>query len=119
VTAEQRGFQHGTDALVRRVDRRLATLRLAARPQEVALAERLAASLRDLIVATAGASAADRALVRAAVHRFALRRDLPYPGRSLIADLRMVNRTALDLGRADLVVAHDALQPAPPRSIDA
>ncbi len=115
----EHGFQHGTDVLVRQVDRRLATLRLAARPQEVALAERLAASLRGLIVATAGASAADRARVRAAVHRFALRRDLPYPGRSLTADLRLVNQTALDLGRGDLVVAHDGPLADPARAVDA
>ena len=58
MTAERGGRQPGTDALIRQVDRRLAVVRAAARPLETQLAERLAATLRVLVAATAGSSAA-------------------------------------------------------------
>ena len=61
--------QHDTEVLVRKVDNRLATLRMAPGRYDVALAELLASSLRALVVATNRASAADRARVRAAVPR--------------------------------------------------
>jgi hypothetical protein len=56
--------------------------------------------------ATATASATDRARVRAAVHYFVLRRTRR-PVRSLRKDLCIVNGTARQLGRDDLVVAAD------------
>jgi hypothetical protein len=113
VITEQGGPQAGTDVLIRQVDRRLAALRAAAEPQETQLAERLAATLRVLVAATAGASAADRARVRAAVHCFTrFTRDARYdrrPHRSLAADLGVVNRISRDLGREDLLISYDGL----------
>lgn len=89
-------------------------LRVDPAGRDLTLAERLAASLRALVVATTQASAADRARVRAAVHYFVLRRDGRYdrsPRRTLVDDLRVVNQTARELGRDDLVVALDGLVP--------
>lgn len=106
----ERGFQHDTDVLIRHVDAHLALLRLGFGGGELALAERLAACLRELIVSTTEASAADRARVRAAIHYFVLRNDgrgKREPIRPLCAAQRVINETALHLGRADLVVAAD------------
>jgi hypothetical protein len=114
VITDQGGPQPGTDVLIRQVDRRLAALRTVATSQEVPLAERLAATLRALVVATGGASAADRARVRAAVRFFT--RDARYdrrPPRSLAADLDVVNRVARDLGREDLLIEYDGLVAGP------
>ncbi|WP_173076426.1 hypothetical protein [Phytohabitans rumicis] len=103
-----RGFQHDTDVLVHQVERHLVLLRLSGRTgHDLTLAERLATSLRELIVSTTRASAADRARVRAAVHYFVLRRESRsdrLPARSLTADQRVVNEIARALGRDDLVV---------------
>jgi hypothetical protein len=107
VTALNHNFQHDTDVLIRQVDNHLASLLMTPGQHDVELAERLAASLRALVVATARASAADRARVRAGVHYFVLRRDTRHdrrPARSLTEDLRVVNRIARDLGRDDLVI---------------
>jgi hypothetical protein len=103
VGVSQRGFQHDTDVLIRQVDNHMTTLR-ATPGCDLGLAERLAEALRALVVATARASAADRARVRAAVHYFVVRRDRR-PGRSLGEDLRVINRAARDIGREDLTVA--------------
>ncbi|MEV7226376.1 MULTISPECIES: hypothetical protein [Polymorphospora] len=106
MTGIQRNFQHDTDVLIRQVDNHLAVLRTAD-AGDLGLAERLAASLRDLVVSTTRASAADRAWVRAAVHYFVLRREGRHRGRSirsLTADQRVINEIALALGRPDLVV---------------
>jgi hypothetical protein len=114
VGVSQRGFQHDTDVLIRQVDNHMTTLRAAPGPYDVTLAERLAEALRALVVATARASAADRARVRAAVHYFVLRRDLSRdrrPGRPLDEDRRVINRAARDIGRDDLVVTDDGLVP--------
>lgn len=103
----RRGFEHDTDVLVRQVDTHLALLRLGGSGDELTLAERLAGSLRELIVSTTRASAVDRARVRAAVHYFVLRRESRtdrLPPRSLTADQRVVNEIAVALGRHDLVV---------------
>jgi hypothetical protein len=101
-----RGFKHDSEMLIQQVDRQLALLRAARLPHEAALAERLAACLRELIDSTTRASAADRARVRAAVHYFVLRngRHDRHAARSLVADQRVVNEIATGLGRADLVV---------------
>jgi hypothetical protein len=114
MTVVSRGFQHDSDVLTRQVDRQLALLRAAPPSPESALAERLAACLRELIESTTRASASDRARVRAAVHYFVLRsghhhhhhrhHDRAPTQRSLVADQRVVNEVALHLGRPDLVV---------------
>jgi hypothetical protein len=110
MTVVSRGFQHDSDVLTRQVDRQLALLRAASPSPESALAERLAACLRELIESTTRASASDRARVRAAVHYFVLRsghhrhHDRAPAQRSLVADQRVVNEVALHLGRPDLVV---------------
>jgi hypothetical protein len=104
MTAVHRGFHHETDVLIRRVDAQLARLRSARTAQDVDLAERLVASLRQLILATTHASAADRARVRAAVHYFVFRRAGRRSIRPLIADLLVVNDVARRLGRPDLCV---------------
>ncbi|MDG4802236.1 hypothetical protein [Micromonospora sp. WMMD980] len=100
MTVDERGFRPGTDVLIRKVDSRLATLRGGLRGTELELAEELARQLRELVVATARSSAADRALVRAAVHYFVLRResrDARLPVRSLADAQRVVDRTARHL----------------------
>ena len=106
MTEATRGFQHDSEMLIQQVDRQLALLRSVRLPHEAALAERLAACLRELIASTTRASAADRARVRAAVHYFALRngRNDRHAARSLLADQRVVNEIALGLGRGDLVI---------------
>ncbi|MEV1286978.1 hypothetical protein [Micromonospora sp. NPDC049679] len=119
MTGVERGFQHDTDVLVRLVDSQLAILRNRCRGADLALADAIAASLRELIVCTTRASAVDRARVRAGVHYFVLREGRPgrRGGRSLSADQRVVNEIALRLGRPDLVVADlavDALAGAVP-----
>jgi hypothetical protein len=106
VTAPLRGLQHDTDVLIRQVEGHLATLRAAPGRHDLILADLLAALLRELVVSTTRASAADRARVRAAVHFFVARRGRHErrPARSLTEDLRVVNRIAHDLGRDDLLV---------------
>src|SRR5690606_15528408 len=81
---------------------------LRSQDQDLAAAERIAACLRDLIVETAHASAADRARVRAAVRYFVLRRPGRAParrGESIGVDERVLGEVARQLGRADLVAA--------------
>jgi hypothetical protein len=105
--AVERGFEPGTDVLIRKVDSHLAAVRVGLGGPELELAERLARCLRELVVQTAQASAADRAQVRAAVHYFVLRRESRgrlLSVRSLAAAQRLVNRVAVQLGRPDLLV---------------
>ncbi|MFI2713223.1 hypothetical protein ACH495_24180 [Micromonospora sp. NPDC018662] len=102
MTVEERGFRPGTDVLIRKVDSRLATLRAGLHGPELEVAEELARHLRELVVATARSSAADRALVRAAVHYFVLRResrDARLPVRSLAAARRVADRAARQLNQ--------------------
>ncbi|MCI4064869.1 hypothetical protein MRQ36_20780 [Micromonospora sp. R77] len=104
---EERGSGPGSDVLIRKVDSHLATLRTGLHGPELELAEQLARCLRELVVATAQASAADRALVRAAVHYFVLRRESRgrlLSVRSLAAAQRVVNKAVRQLGRPDLLV---------------
>lgn len=122
MTATHRPATVATDVLLRQVDHHLASLRfashslpaqrpqghsLAARPIDLALAERIGASLRRLVVDTAASSAAVRARVRVAVHYFVVRRDNADDRRSdgLLDDLRVVNKIFIELGRDDLVVS--------------
>jgi hypothetical protein len=103
----QRSLPPRTDVLIRKVDSHLAAVRAGLHGADLELAERLAAALRELVIDTRQASAADRARVRAAVHYFVLRRenrDHLLPVRSLAVAHRLVNRTALHLNRPDLVV---------------
>ncbi len=120
MTAVQRPAPALTDILLRQVDHHLASLRsadhslparrpygrTAGRPVDLALAERIAGSLRRLVLDTAQSSAVVRARVRAAVHYFVLSRDSAddrrYGGMS--DDLRVVNEIFRELGREDLVV---------------
>jgi hypothetical protein len=104
MTAVHRGFHHETDVLIRRVDAQLARLRSARNTYDLDLAERLVACLRQLILATTHASAADRARVRAAVHYFVLRRAGRRSVRPLVGDLLVINDVARRVGRPDLVV---------------
>ncbi|GHJ09500.1 hypothetical protein TPA0907_38670 [Micromonospora humidisoli] len=115
---EERGPTPGTDVLIRKVEGHLTALRTSLRGPELALAERLADSLRELVVSTAQASAADRGQVRVAVHYFVLRREsrgTMLPVRSLAVAQRVVDKVALQLGRPDLLVeSRRALTPALP-----
>jgi hypothetical protein len=107
MTIVRREGQPGTDVLIRKVDSHLATVRPGLRGPDLELAERLAASLRALVIETSLASAADRARVRAAVHYFVLRResrDQLLPVGSLAATQRVVNKVVRQLGRPDLIV---------------
>ncbi|MGC4895818.1 hypothetical protein [Micromonospora sp. DT31] len=104
MAVEERGSGLGTDVLIRQVDNRLAALRTGLRGADLDLAEELAGRLREMVVATARSSAADRALVRAAVHYFVRRpgsRDARLPLRSLSAAQRAADRAAHRLGHAD------------------
>ncbi|MGK5442913.1 hypothetical protein ACSNN7_14010 [Micromonospora sp. URMC 105] len=120
MTVEEHGFTPATDVLIRKVDSHLAAVRGSLRGPELELAERLARSLRELVVSTAQASAADRGQVRAAVHYFVLRRESRgnlLSVRSLAAAQRVVNKVVVQLGRPDLLVetrrpAREAAVPA-------
>jgi hypothetical protein len=107
-----RGLRHESDVLIRQIEGRLATLRMAADAAGdtagLALAERVAEVLRRLVAETARASAADRARARAAVHAFVVRRPRRRhrgPGGSVNADVQVVNQIVRDLGRDDLAIA--------------
>ncbi|WBB57040.1 hypothetical protein [Verrucosispora sp. WMMD573] len=107
MAVEERSTRPGTDILIRKVDSHVTALRAGLHGPELELAEQLASCLRELVVSTAQASAADRAQVRAAVHYFVLRRESRgrlLSVRSLAAAQRLVNRAAFQLGRPDLVV---------------
>ncbi|MEU4675869.1 hypothetical protein [Micromonospora sp. NPDC023737] len=106
MAVEQRNIEPGSDVLIRKVDSHLAAVRAGLRGPELELAERLGRCLRELVVSTAHASAADRGQVRAAVHYFVLRRESRgrlLSVRSLAAAERVVQRVARQLGRADLL----------------
>ncbi|SCF31246.1 hypothetical protein GA0074695_5459 [Micromonospora viridifaciens] len=116
MTVEGRGSGSGSDVLIRKVDSHLTALRAGLHGPELALAEELARCLRELVVATAHSSAADRGLVRAAVHYFVLRRESRgkhLPVRSLAAAQRVVNKAVRQLGRPDLLVETPRERPAP------
>jgi hypothetical protein len=89
------------------LDAHLAGLRLERDPTAYALAERIAVALAKLVMETAFASAADRALVRGAVHYFVLRpsRSDRRAVRPMTEDLRVVNDILRALDRPDLVVS--------------
>ncbi|MET0414799.1 MAG: hypothetical protein ABW022_02105 [Actinoplanes sp.] len=106
MAVEPRHVEPGTDVLIRKVDSHLATLRGGLHGPELELAERLARCLRELVVSTAQASAADRGQVRVAVHYFVLRRESRgrlLSVRSLAVAERVVGKVARQLGRLDLL----------------
>lgn len=80
-------------------------------PQDLPLAERIAEALRSLVAETARASAADRAMVRAAIHFVVVRKhragSTRHPRRPVAADVPVFNEIVTALGRDDL-----ALQPS-------
>ncbi len=118
MTVEERGLEPGTDLLIRQVDGHLAALRAGLRGPELELAEDLARRLREMVLATARASAADRGQVRAAVHYFVQRRESRgrLPLRSLAVAQRAVDRAARQLGRPDLLAEPRRDAPTPRRS---
>ncbi|MFG3555574.1 hypothetical protein ACGGAQ_14485 [Micromonospora sp. NPDC047557] len=106
MAGEPRHVEPGTDVLIRKVDSHLATLRGGLHGPELELAERLARCLREMVVSTAQASAADRGQVRVAVHYFVLRRESRgrlLSMRSLAVAERVVAKVARQLGRVDLL----------------
>lgn len=117
MTGEQRTIEPGTDVLIRKVDSHLAALRGGGlHGPELELAERLARCLRELVLCTAPASAADRGQVRVAVHYFVLRRESRgrlLSVRSLAAAERVVDRVARQLGRLDLLAELRRDRPTP------
>ncbi|MET8232362.1 hypothetical protein ABZS77_16995 [Micromonospora sp. NPDC005298] len=115
MAGEQRTVAPGTDVLIRKVDSHLATLRGGLHGPELELAERLARCLRELVLSTAQASAADRGQVRVAVHYFVLRRESRgrlLSVRSLTAAERVVDKVVRQLGRADLLAELHRGRPA-------
>ena len=107
MTVDERLVSPASDVLIRTVDAHLLVVRAGLTGPDLDLAERLADCLRQLVLMTAEASAADRARVRAAVHAFVLRRESRgrlLAVRSLAAAHRLINAIAAELGRPDLVV---------------
>ncbi|MFC6017273.1 hypothetical protein ACFP2T_13780 [Plantactinospora solaniradicis] len=107
MTSVPRDAPVGTDVLTRRVETYLTLARTGLRGADLDLAERLADCLRTLVAATATASAADRARVRAAVHALVLRREAHgrvLPRRSLAAAQQVINQVVQQLGRPELAV---------------
>jgi hypothetical protein len=98
---ERRGIRHESDVLLRQLDGHLARLDARRDHHELALAERIAGRLRQLIADTIKASAVDRARVRAAVHYFVVR--------PVHLGLWVVNDILRDLGRHDLLIPEPAL----------
>jgi len=98
---ERRGHRHESDVLLRQLDGHLARLKAKQEHHQLALAERIAEHLRQLIADTMKASAVDRARVRAAVHYFLVR--------PVHLGLWMVNDIFRDLGRHDLLIPEPAL----------
>jgi hypothetical protein len=98
---ERRGLRHESDVLLRQLDGHLARLKARKEHQELVLAERIAAHLRQLITDTIRSSAVDRARVRAAVHYFLVR--------PVHLGLWMVNDIFRALDRHDLLIPEPAL----------
>ena len=98
---ERRGHRHESDVLLRQLDGHLARLKANKQHHQLALAERIAEHLGQLITDTMKASAVDRARVRAAVHYFLVR--------PVHLGLWMVNDIFRDLGRHDLLIPEPAL----------
>lgn len=108
----RRDPRHESNVLLRQLDGHLAWVQ-ARSPHDLALAERIAKTLRRLVAETTRASAADRAMVRAAVHFVVVRRDSRHghahhdrhPRRPVSADVPVLNEIVGQLGRNDLLIA--------------
>jgi hypothetical protein len=98
---EGRRYGRESDVLLRQLDGHLARLKAREETHQLALAERIASHLRQLITDTIRASAVDRARVRAAVHYFVVR--------PVHLGLWVVNDIFRDLGRHDLLIPEPAL----------
>lgn len=98
---EKRGHRHESDVLIRQLDGHLARLEARRELEDLALAQRIAAKLRQLITDTIRSSAVDRARVRAAVHYFVVR--------PVHLGLWVVNDILRDLGRDDLLIPEPSL----------
>lgn len=117
-TIVARAVRQESEVLLRQIDAYLAVLRTGRPEADLSHAERVAAALRTLIADTAGASAVDRARVRAAVHYFvyqgpvrnSARVAMLTGGRRRQGDDRVVNDLLRDLGRLDLVVEDEVEQ---------
>lgn len=107
----RRDSRHESDVLLRQLDGHLAWVKFRS-PHDLPLAERIAKNLARLIAETTRASAADRAMVRAAVHFVVVRRDSRHgqhherhPRRPVSADVPVLNEIVGRLGRQDLLIA--------------
>jgi hypothetical protein len=98
-----------SEVLILQLDRHVAWVRASA-PQDLPMAERIAEALRGLVVETARASAADRAMVRAAIHFVVVRKhragSTRHPRRPVTADVPVFNEIVTALGRDDLALQH-------------
>ncbi|NUR72647.1 MAG: hypothetical protein HOU81_17655 [Hamadaea sp.] len=103
----RRTAAHESDVLLRQLDGHLAWVQVRA-PHDLPLAERIAVTLRRLVAETSRSSAADRAMVRAAVHFVVVRRHRSqqrFARRPVSADVPVLNEIVTALGRGDLALA--------------
>lgn len=117
-TIARRAVRQESEVLLRQLESYLTALRTGHREADLDQAERMAGSLRQVIADTSGASAGNRARVRAAVHyfisrdagargagaRYALLAGARVERRPVVDGDRAVNDLLRELGRADLVV---------------
>lgn len=98
-----------SDVLLRQLEGHLAWVRMSA-PHDLPMAERIAAALRHLVADTSRSSAADRAMVRAAIHFVVVRKhrtgSTRHPHRPVSADVPVLNEIVTALGRDDLALQH-------------
>jgi hypothetical protein len=96
-----------SEVLLRQLDSHLAWVRTSA-PQDLAMAEQIAGTLRRLVADTIRSSAADRAMVRAAIHFVVVRKhrvgSIRHPHRPVSADVPVLNEIVSALGREDLAL---------------
>ena len=104
---DDRRHRTESEVLLRQLDRHLAWVQSSS-PEDLATAEQIADALRRLVAETTRASAADRALVRAAIHFVVVRKhrvgSLRHPHRPVSADVSVLNEIVSALGREDLAL---------------
>ena len=102
-----RRYRTESEILLRQLDRHLAWVRTSS-PEDLPIAEKVATTLRRLVSETARASAADRAMVRAAIHFVVVRKHrvgaIRHPHRPVSADVPVLNEIVSALGREDLAL---------------
>src|SRR4051794_8845596 len=102
-----RRYRTESEILLRQLDRHLAWVQHSS-PDDLPVAERIASALRRLVADTARASAADRAMVRAAIHLVVVRKHrvgaIRHPYRPVSADVPVLNEIVAALGRDDLAL---------------